>query len=105
MNCPLCNATLPSGTTTCPACGTDLTLGAQETVSEVTPRAPRLPVSDSGSKRNPISQSSFSRVGYEGHYVAGTTLADRYRIVALLGKGAWARSIAPRICASRKPSP
>ena len=87
MNCPLCNATLPSGTTTCPACGTDLTLGAQETVSEVTPRAPRLPVSDSGSKRNPISQSSFPRVGYEGHYVAGTTLADRYRIVALLGKG------------------
>jgi Protein kinase domain len=53
----------------------------------VTPRAPRLPVSDSGSKRNPISQSSFPRVGYEGHYVAGTTLADRYRIVALLGKG------------------
>ncbi|HXW57471.1 MAG TPA: protein kinase [Candidatus Cybelea sp.] len=45
------------------------------------------PLSDPKSKRSPSSHASLSTVGYEGHYVAGTTLAERYRIVALLGKG------------------
>jgi predicted Ser/Thr protein kinase len=87
MNCPLCNETLAREASVCPACGTDLTLGAQETAANVTPRGPAPPAGDSGSKRNPISHSSFPSVGYQGHYVAGTTLAERYRIVALLGKG------------------
>jgi Protein kinase domain len=88
MNCVLCNLTLPPGATACPACGTELTLGAEPTLTNVAPANPRRPpASDSASKRNPLSHSSFSSVGYQGHYVAGTTLADRYRIVALLGKG------------------
>jgi hypothetical protein len=89
MNCSLCNATLPPGATRCPACGTEFMLSGDATVTETTPRERPRPTTDSSSKRNPtsISQSALSRVGYEGHYVAGTTLADRYRIVALLGKG------------------
>ncbi len=86
MNCPLCNSALPAGAGRCPACGSDLPLGEEATVTKVTPRAPRSAASDSGTKRAPSSQS-FSRIGYQGHYVAGTTLGDRYRIVALLGKG------------------
>jgi hypothetical protein len=89
MNCSLCNATLPPGATRCPACGTEFMRVDDATVTETTPRERQRPVTDSSGKRNPtsISQSALSRVGYEGHYVAGTTLAERYRIVALLGKG------------------
>ena len=88
MNCTLCNTTIPPGSTKCPACGTEFTLGNDVTVTDTTPRQRPAPPTDPGAKRNPTSIShSFSRVGYEGHYVAGTTLADRYRIVALLGKG------------------
>ncbi|HKN61631.1 MAG TPA: protein kinase [Candidatus Acidoferrales bacterium] len=88
MNCSLCNATLPPGATRCPACGTEFMRVDDATVTETTPRERQRPATDSSSKRNPTSIShSFSRIGYEGHYVAGTTLADRYRIVALLGKG------------------
>jgi serine/threonine protein kinase len=87
MNCSLCNTVLPPGSTRCPACGTDLPLEDDVTAPNASPPAPRPPVSDSGSHRTLISQASFSRTGYRGHYIAGTTLADRYRIVALLGKG------------------
>jgi Protein kinase domain len=86
MNCPVCNATLPSGASRCPACATEITPGDQPTLTNVTPRNPRSVTSDASRKRNPISYSSRA-IGSEGRYVAGTTLADRYRIVALLGKG------------------
>src|ERR1700741_2402354 len=89
MKCPLCNSVVRYDAERCPACGSDVTLGNEVTASTVTPtpRTPRQPSSDSPAKRNPISHSSLLRAGYEGQYVAGTTLADRYRIVALLGKG------------------
>jgi predicted Ser/Thr protein kinase len=88
MNCTLCNTTIPPGSTQCPACGTNFTISNDVTVTDTTPRQRPAPPSDSSAKRNPTSIShSFSRIGYEGHYIAGTTLADRYRIVALLGKG------------------
>jgi len=87
MNCPVCNATISPGAARCPACGTEVTLSDQPTVTNVTPRVTPPPASDPKSGRRPISQASFSRVGYQGHYIAGTTLADRYRIVALLGRG------------------
>lgn len=45
----------------------------------------------SGGERSPKSFASSSASGSRspsgGHYVAGTTIADRYRIVSLLGKG------------------
>ncbi|HTS11861.1 MAG TPA: serine/threonine-protein kinase [Candidatus Limnocylindrales bacterium] len=61
----------------------------QPTVVNVTPRAttPASAPADSSASRKPLSQTSSSRAGSQGQYVAGTTLADRYRIVALLGKG------------------
>ena len=40
-----------------------------------------------GGKSFTSSSASGSRSSGQGHYVAGTTLADRYRIVSLLGKG------------------
>jgi serine/threonine-protein kinase len=87
MNCPLCNSTLPPGATRCSACDTELNPSDAPTVLDVTPRAARRSTTDSKTKRTSPSHSSLSTIGYEGHYVAGTTLADRYRIVALLGKG------------------
>ncbi len=87
MNCPLCNTSLPAGVSRCPACSASLTFGDDPTVGTRTPRPGRAPESEPKSKRNPSSHSSVPTVGYEGRYVAGTTLAERYRIVALLGKG------------------
>ena len=40
-----------------------------------------------GGKSFTSSSASGSRSSNQGYYVAGTTLADRYRIVSLLGKG------------------
>src|ERR1700722_19159374 len=40
-----------------------------------------------GGKNFTSSSGSASRSSGQGYYVAGTTLADRYRIVSLLGKG------------------
>ncbi len=40
-----------------------------------------------GGKSFTSSSASGSRSSGQGYYVAGTTLADRYRIVSLLGKG------------------
>jgi hypothetical protein len=87
MNCPLCNSTLSPGTSRCAACGTELSSSDAPTIVDATPRAVRPSTSDPKSKRASPSPSPLSTTGHEGHYVAGTTLADRYRIVALLGKG------------------
>jgi predicted Ser/Thr protein kinase len=87
MHCPLCDSSLPQGASRCPACGTSLVLGDEPTVTTPAARTGPSPASDSKSKRSPSSRASLTAVGYEGHYVAGTTLAERYRIVALLGKG------------------
>ena len=39
-----------------------------------------------------------------GRFAPGTLLDGRYRIIGLLGRAGWARSIAPTICASANPS-
>src|SRR5208282_1273453 len=78
MNCSLCNATLPPGATRCPACGTEFMRVDDATVTETTPRERQRPATDSSSKRNPTSIShSFSRIGYEGHYLAHTAFAEQ----------------------------
>jgi hypothetical protein len=48
-----------------------------------------------GKPPDSISRTSSSPSAEEGRFVPGTLLGGRYRIIALLGRAAWARSIAP----------
>jgi Protein kinase domain len=92
---------MPSGMTDCPVCGTALDAASTPTVTHLGPVSPRHafghPVSQANARsgappsagsRAP-SLTSLASAGAHGEtdYVSGTTVAERYRIVAPLGKG------------------
>jgi serine/threonine protein kinase len=84
MKCFTCGGELPASATFCPSCGTAAAIGSSLTAtsSGLPPEIPR-------SKKSPVSSCSPSAPGggqYD-QFVAGVTLAGRYRIIALLGKG------------------
>jgi Protein kinase domain/zinc-ribbon domain len=102
MKCPGCGSQLPDGAAFCSACGKPVDFGSTPTVTRVDSPAGRAlhtgdeeraghaagaafpPRVGPGARRPPSHTSDF---GYEAHYVPGTTLIDRYRIVSPLGKG------------------
>ena len=87
IRCPTCSHEASDASRFCPACGAPLSLSVSPTVSE--PESPaRGPGSDPVARKGtpssrPISSSSLG----EDRFVPGTLLAERYRIVALAGKG------------------
>jgi serine/threonine protein kinase len=89
MKCSSCARELPSGAVFCPACAAPVDPSSTPTVTHVPLSGAPRPASQPRAKSNPTSSSpsSASRSGSAGHFVAGTTLAARYRIVSLLGKG------------------
>src|SRR5580704_7301569 len=89
MKCSSCARELPADAVFCPGCATPMDFNSTPTVTHLPSSNPPRPLTPARTKSNPtsISQSSASRASSAGHFVAGTTLADRYRIVSLLGKG------------------
>lgn len=88
ITCPSCTRSVPDHNTTCPSCGAVL-------VDEFTPTRHQplagSPVDDPRQRVDrPIRVTNATQAGAlfnEGRFVTGAVLADRYRIVALAGKG------------------
>jgi hypothetical protein len=112
MKCNACGEELPIRATFCPSCGAAVDADSSPTVTSLgsgsrggagsgAQRPPSssvktnydaardMPRTSGGdrSRKSFTSSSAGSRSSTGGQYVAGTTIADRYRIVSLLGKG------------------
>src|ERR1700675_3121025 len=92
MRCSVCGNEISGAAGLCSSCGSSVDIGSGATLEpEATPHGGVSPGGLSGAtvrKRSSSPSGSISASsGYEAHYVPGTILADRYRIVSPLGKG------------------
>src|ERR1700730_8948911 len=78
MNCPACHKEIPVESSSCPSCGLSFEDATQRFDSASAANKP-----DSKASR---SSSSFDSID-NARFVPGAILAERYRIVGLLGKG------------------
>lgn len=69
----------------CPSCGATLSSAADMTASTLAP--PRTPRPASRPARSGSRSGTSSASVAQGRFLPGTILADRYRIVVLLGRG------------------
>ncbi len=75
MQCPQCSKETPHGSLVCPFCATPL----DEAVTSMP-----TPPAEGDAPSSPLSHSDS---GQHGRFLPGTTVAERYRIVGLLGRG------------------
>src|SRR6266513_4122073 len=75
MNCPSCHKEISANAASCPACGFSFDDATQRLEPESPPR-----------KSQKQSAASFDSID-DARFVPGAILADRYRIVGLVGKG------------------
>jgi predicted Ser/Thr protein kinase len=74
----------------CPSCGSGVDLDSTPTLTHVRPRESTAHPNEAQRSQRAASTGTpapSSRPGSAGQYVAGDTLVERYRIVAILGKG------------------
>jgi serine/threonine-protein kinase len=77
MKCPTCRTEIPAEVSLCPSCGYSFDDATQKLES------PKTPANKSSDKR---SFTSFDSID-DARFVPGAILAERYRVVGLLGKG------------------
>src|SRR2546425_1573112 len=87
MRCPVCKRNIPENATSCPACATSFDDVATQRLESPGARTPERNArgSDSQAGRS-TSTTSFDAID-DARFVPGTMLAERYRIVGLLGRG------------------
>jgi serine/threonine-protein kinase len=78
MNCPSCHRQIPTNTSSCPSCGFSFDDATRRLGSKEPPLTQR--------ERESRSPTSFDSIE-NARFVPGMILAERYRIVGLLGKG------------------
>jgi serine/threonine protein kinase len=88
--CPHCLKEIPEDRSSCPSCGT--ALGDSFTPTRLLPdEAPGASLKEDATRRKDSSNFSRSSVSFDSidnaRFTPGTTLAGRYRIVSLLGRG------------------
>ena len=86
MRCSSCSAETPGGSRFCASCGESLASSSAGTSSDVPTRLSpdsRRPRPSSGSRAGLLSSDSLA----DARFLPGATVAERYRIIGLLGKG------------------
>lgn len=78
--CPVCSTALDQSDISCPACGASLT------VAHPTLKQP-APAGSGGADKRKSANSATTTSSSQGSFISGTILDERYRIVALLGRG------------------
>ena len=89
--CVHCGGEVAEGARFCANCGKPATPFTELPTEAATPRTPRRPGASSPGTGRPIS----GPVTDGGRFAPGEVLGERYRIIGLLGRAAWAKSIAP----------
>ena len=98
MRCPSCSSEIPDASRFCPACGTPVDSSSEVTLVDdmlgnegetLAPPTPRRPLSHRASRTPSSSATSLSSsdVIGGGRFAPGQVIADRYRVVALAGRG------------------
>ena len=98
MNCPYCSAAVSATNKFCPSCGKSLNLDTTPTIygssdetlpgSLPTPRAASTtPTAATSAKPTTPAAPTTPTTGKDGRLLPGTVLMERYRIVALAGRG------------------
>src|SRR5512140_3422667 len=84
--CPNCSSAVAETSRFCASCGSPVDADATYVSPADTPAHTRVSRPTSVAGRTGISNPTTSPGGQDV-YVAGTLLADRYRVIGLLGKG------------------
>jgi len=84
MNCPNCEREIPADAKSCPSCATSLSDSLSPTQLLDPTKASKNKARDSSKRTR--SYSSFDSID-DARFVPGEVLAERYRIVGLLGRG------------------
>jgi len=90
MQCPACNSEITDESRFCSSCGESVDSVSMAKTIASSPSTNREADASNGASRgisDSVSSSSFSASGIHGRFAPGQLLAERYRIVALIGRG------------------
>src|SRR6266851_9495959 len=88
IKCPTCSTEMLESNRFCGSCGSVLTPMPEVSMADTIAMAPRpTPIARSSSSQTSARSSSSSDSFDEGRFLPGTLVAERYRIIGILGRG------------------